>query len=164
MSAGTAGLEDLARKQGDKHPGAYYDWVTALVREGNLRRAIEAAREGANSIREDSSRAILCDYLARLAGQSDDAGLVVESRRAAWRADPSGDRLVALWEACEQHGADADDLLKEELQHFRGQRNGSDRLAAMLELAAGDYDRATELALDAEPLGWSDRNHPGPVV
>ena len=163
MSAGTAGLEELARKSGDHHPGAYYDWVAALVREGALRRAIEAAREGTESIREDSSRAILCDYLAHLAAETDDPELLCSARRMAWRADPAAERLIALWEAWEERGSDVDRLMSEELQEFR--RNGeetSDRLAAMLELGAGDYEAATERALDA--LGWSNRHHPGPVV
>ena len=167
LVGGTEGLAQLAREQGDSHPSAYHEWVAELARRDDISGCIEAAREGVERIADPREKAKLADYLAQLAEDTGDGELELEAWRRAFRTCPSPPRFFALWNSCKRLGRDISEEMETEIQEvdLRGDYGVTDaRLAAMLELTAGTYRSAVRRAAEAEPLGWSNRNHPGPVV
>ena len=158
-------MAELARRRGDRQPRAYHQWVLRLVQENSISEAIEAAREGVESIQEEWERAKLADYLGQLAEDTEDIDLALESRRKAFQFGPCLRRLVACWSLCKEGGEDVDHFMKELLHQFNSAKDRPhNRLSAMLELTAGEYASAVRRCTEAEPLGWSNRGHPGYVV
>lgn len=164
LHGGTDGLIDLARDRGARQPELYLELVGQLEREGQVQRTLEAAREALAMVPAGEVRARIAD---RLGGLEIDSRAGLEARRAAWRAMPSRDRLVALVRAARDSG-DQSGVLNEECDLLpppgrRGQRSHDERLVCALMLIAGRVDAAIDRtrALDDD---WADSEHPGHVL
>lgn len=177
LQGGIDGLADLARRQGQDDPGAFEAWMSALLRAGRTPEAIAAAREALDRLGPRGEiRARIADTLARLSTQQGDADLSLSARREAWRAEPSTARLLELHGAAVDRGrldevmAEEADLVEAELAsedappNHRPESPLDRRVACELLLLAGRVDRASAVLTAAEPLGWTYRRHPGPVV
>ena len=109
--------------------------------------------------------------LARLAAWTGDDGAALDARRERWRAAPSTWRLIvlidiatALDRAHEVLATEADWALAPERPGAEPRNVANDRLLCELLLLAGRVEQALEMAKPAQPLGWSHRGHPGPIV
>lgn len=161
---GVDGLAGLARIPGDHQAEAYRDWIDGLVRAGRLDDAEAAATEGLDRLGSAGRWvAAIAERLATLAaGRGDDAA-VLDAHRAAWRADPSLARLLALADVATSLdcldavvGGEAD-------QAGHGPLSQQPDLAAGLLLLAGRVDHAVLLLDSADPVRW-DHGHPGSTV
>jgi hypothetical protein len=159
--AGTDGLAVVARQPGPHQPTAYLDWADALTHDERLDDAAEAAREAmALDGLALEHRAELADRLAGLTHRLGDPATALDARRTAWRAHPTRQRLLALVGAAEAAGQLPGAL------HVEADRTPAepDRLNCELLLLAGRPDDATTALIASDPLGWSQPEHPGPVV
>lgn len=144
---GVDGLAELARDSGPGQAERYLDWIEALRSAGRAMDAVAAAREALERLDqhgETSDR--IADNLAELLS-AEGAGGGFDARRAAWRAAPTQQRLVALHLA-----ATATDQLRRTLSEVcdaldaaESPRGMSGRLRACLLLLAGRADNAIEL-------------------
>lgn len=159
--AGTDGLAVVARQPGPHQPTAYLDWADALTHDERLNDAAEAAREAmALDGLTVEHRAELADRLAALTHRLGDSAAALDARRTAWRTHPTRQRLLALVGA-----AEAADQLPGAL-HVEADRASAepDRLSCELLLLAGHTDDAITGLTASDPLGWSQPDHPGPIV
>ncbi len=100
MAEGTAGLEWLARTEGQTHPRAYLDWCTALEEEGKYSQVLVVAREALEALPRDLPiRAAIADHLCAAASALNDPESLRVGRWEAFAAKPTLARLLDLWEA-----------------------------------------------------------------
>lgn len=164
---GVAGLEALARREGARHPEAYADWMRALLRQGRIRDALMAGREGMTAITGNGGRAWLADAVADLAALHGDIepALAAAAARVAWRAEPTAGRLLRLYGCQPPAGGARERLIDDELVWLEGfEPPPAASVSARLELLAGRYEAAASRLKDAPPLGWSGADHPGRVA
>ena len=163
---GIDGLAELARTQRAGQADAYCDWIDGLVRVGRTDDAEDAAREGLDALAPDNrARARIAERLAALAAVRDDRTGVFDGCRAAWRADPTMPRLLALVataRALERSdavlAAEADDAGDGRLARREG-------LAATVLLLAHRVDDAVTVLRGAPPGSWASAyGRPGAVV
>lgn len=165
MKAGSEGLAELARAQGEGRPSFYRDWIEALAREGRLEEAIAAAREAAERVEDDGARAALADRWAELAAENGNPRLAVAARRRAWRSEPTTDRLVGLLVEGDPAPATVDRRVRGELDAVdEGKVDLESPILSRLELLAGEHDAPAGRLAAARPLGWSAASHVGYVV
>ncbi|HEY2937006.1 MAG TPA: hypothetical protein VGJ25_10430 [Gaiellaceae bacterium] len=165
LGGGSDGLAALARERGVRQPEIFAAWCDALAREERLADAAAACRQALAALDpQGETRAAIGERLAGVAERQGDGRTILEGRRAAWRASPSRDRLLAMHEAAaaldlvpEVIAAEADAL-------EQGVTAASPRLTCELLLLDGRVRSAIALLEAAPPLGWSGRSHPGPVV
>ncbi len=172
-SGGADALAELAREPGSPDPEIHRDWVDALTREGRVEAAAAAAREALERLQPRGVvRAGIAERLARFAAAQGDDDSVLEARRESWRSAPSTRRLLELVDTATALGV-ADRVLVGEADwaeqtpngtEQRGVRLENDRLACELLLLAGLIDSAVARLSAAPALGWSAREHPGPIV
>jgi hypothetical protein len=160
--AGADGLSTVARRPGDHQPTAYLDWIDALARESRLDDAVAAAREAMTLVGLPAERkAEVADRLGEPTARLGDQPAALDARRAAWRADRTRTRLLALVAAAEAAGQRTATLQAEaDLVPAAADRLG----CALLLLLAGRIDDAVVALVALDPLGWSLPEHPGPVV
>ncbi|MDP8213594.1 MAG: hypothetical protein RAO92_03195 [Candidatus Euphemobacter frigidus] len=162
---GTDGLARLAEEEGDRHPEAYFDLVLTLIKEEKPEEAIAAAGTGVNRIIDPVKRAMLADQLAELAIEAGDGELCITGRRRAWRSDPTIKRLMLLCGAGNPDNDEIDRRLHDEWKWYKESvARPNKRLTAILQLLAGEYETPVTTLSKTKPLGWSNPQHPGPVV
>lgn len=165
LSEGTKGLAELAEEQGDRHPEVYFDWVLALMKEKKLDKAIAAAKKGVDRILNPDKKARLADQLAAMAIGQGDEELCFTARRQAWRAAPTIKRLLLFCGANDPDNDEIDKRLKTEFTWCKKSANKPDkRLTAILQLLVGEYETPLAPLTKTKALGWSNHQHPGPVV
>lgn len=164
LQNGVDGLADLARERSADEPELHLELVRQLEREGQIARAVEAAREALAVLPAGRVRASIADRLGAL---EPDPEARLEARRDAWRSRLSRERLLALIQAARESG-DLGHVLDRECDVLpppgrRGQRSHDERLACALLLIAGRIDVAVERAraLDDDR---ADPEHPVHVV
>ncbi len=163
--SGMDGLAELARSEGHRHPEAWQEWVAALEEKGDAAQAVKVAREAIGCITDPAARAGMADVLARLALDGGQASLAIEAREAAWTADPTLDRLLAL-AACESSsGAELSGRLERAAAAARANKTaGRERLRLFAQLVAGDLEAVLQYTERVEDLGWSGAGHPGSIA
>ncbi|MCP9491563.1 MAG: hypothetical protein MSC31_17060 [Solirubrobacteraceae bacterium MAG38_C4-C5] len=147
---GVDGLATLARAHGLQSPELFEAWVGALEGEA----AARACREALDTI------APCGEPRARIAERLAATGEEVEGRREAWRAAPTMTRLRAL--AAALPGGDG--ALAIEADRLDAGADVPGGPAAALLALDGRADAVMALLETAPPLGWSGREHPGPVA
>ncbi len=172
-SGGADALGELAREPGAPDPEIHRDWVDTLAREGRLEASAGAAREALERLPPlGVVRAGIAERLARLAAAHGDDDDALEARRESWRSAPSTRRLLQLVDTATALGV-VDHVLADEAgwadlaytDEERGtMRLANDRLACELFLLAGRIDSAVARLSAAPALGWSTREHPGPIL
>ncbi len=106
LAQGTAGLGELARADGRKHPTAYLDWCRALAAEGKHREALAAAQAALKALAPALPiRAAVADQLCAAALRLGDQKALQAGQWEAFSAVPVLARLLVLWE--EMPDADA---------------------------------------------------------
>jgi len=173
LRGGADALAELAREPGSCDAEIHRHWVDALIREGRGEEAAAAAREVLERLEPRGSlRAGIAERLARLAAAQGEDDAVLEARRESWRSAPSTRRLVELIDTATALGV-AERVLNEEADWATQASSGAerpdapienDRLACELLLLAGPIESAVERLSAAPALGWSARDHPGPIV
>ncbi len=163
LKCGFEGLEKLADEEGDSHPEVYYDLVEEYVKEGKLKAAEAVARKGIDKIIRTHQKAVLADWLAELYIKDSNKKLALDSRKEAWRYEPTQERLVHWFNTNGKVISNAE--LQEEVDFLRKDSNPKYvRLICMLELLLGEYDLPRKALITADPLGWRPESHPGPIV
>lgn len=164
VQSGVDGLGDLAGERGAGEPELHLELVRQLEREGQVERAVEAARKALAVVPAGQVRARIADRLGTL---EPDPGARLEATRDAWRSGLSRERLLALIRAVRESG-DPARVLDGECEVLpapgrRGQRSHDERLACTLLLIAGRIEVAVERAraLDNDS---GDPEHPAHVV
>jgi hypothetical protein len=159
--AGTDGLATVARRPGDHQPTAYLDWIDALTSDGRISDAAAAAREALTGTGWPGERtAEVADRLGTLSTRLGDPRAALDAHRTAWRTHPNRNRLLTLVTAADAAGQRAEVLAAEaDLV-----ATIPDRLGCELLLLADRTDTAATALAVSDPLGWSDPDHPGPVV
>ena len=159
--AGTDGLAVVARQPGPHQPTAYLDWADALTHDERLNDAAEAAREAMDLDGLTAEhRAEFADRLAALTHSLGDPATGLEARRTAWRTHPTRQRLLALAGAAEAAGQ-LPGALHVEADQVAAEPH---RLNCELLLLSGRTNAAATALTASDPLGWSQPEHPGPVV
>jgi hypothetical protein len=159
--AGIDGLATVARRPGDHQPTAYLDWIDALTSDGRIADAAAAAREAMTSTGWPAERsAEVADRLGTLSTRLGDPRAALDAHRTAWRTRPNRDRLLTLVAAADAAGQRAR-VLAAEADLVAAT---PDRLGCELLLLADRTDTAATALAASDPLGWSDPDHPGPVV
>src|SRR6266852_2205637 len=97
LRGGVEGLRALALTDGPQHPDHFQVWVGALIQDGRLEAAAEAARQAIALLPlHGTAQGRICDALAWLATELKDSAGALDGRRQAWRAAPTRERLLAL--------------------------------------------------------------------
>ncbi len=186
LAQGRAGLEALARAEGQRRPLVYLDWLTALEQEGEHRQALTVAQEALQALPAGLSiRAAIADHLCAAAARLNETQALREGRWEAFVAMPVLSRLLDLWD-CSGDEAERTELMQRAAAHVRDRiarpptsQEGALQYHAGLEqpvqgdravlahacLLAGDWDAAHRLAAQGRVLGWSSsHNYQGLVV
>jgi hypothetical protein len=183
LSAGTAGLEELARTEGLKRPLAYLDWCAALAKEGQQREVLAAAQEALGALPQGLAvRAAIADHLYAAAAHLEKPEAMREGRWEAFAAQSTLPRLLDLWEivpAGEEHAILVRQAAQYMAKHFASspRRRGSelDEIESQIwvdkavlthaYLLSGDWNAAYQVAVGERVLGWSSSsNSQGLVV
>lgn len=165
LEGGSEGLAALARERGARQPEIFVAWCDALAREDRLEDAAATCRRALAVLDSQGEiRAVIGERLTRVAERQGDDRTILEGRRAAWRAAPSRDRLLAMHQAAAALENASTVIAAEADALEQGATAASPRLACELLLLGGRVTAAIGLLEAAPLLGWSGRSHPGPVV
>ena len=178
VSGGAAGLAQLARTAGRKHPRAYLDWLLALEQKRKAREALTAARETLGALRPGLPiRAAIADRLCAAAARVHDQDALRAGRWEAFAAKPDIERLLDLRDVAGP-GAERTRNMRQAARHLQDylrRRPGAHpaeawevwedaietpawpgrSTVAHAHLLAGDWKAAHTLASRDRPLGWS---------
>ena len=178
VSGGAAGLAQLARTAGRKHPRAYLDWLLALEQKRKAREALTAAREALGALRPGLPiRAAIADRLCAAAARVHDQDALRAGRWEAFAAKPDIERLLDLRDVAGP-GAERTRNMRQAARHLQDylrRRPGAHpaeawevwedaietpawpgrSTVAHAHLLAGDWKAAHTLASRDRPLGWS---------
>ena len=178
VSGGAAGLAQLARTAGRKHPRAYLDWLLALEQKRKAREALTAARETLGALRPGLPiRAAIADRLCAAAARVQDQDALRAGRWEAFAAKPDIERLLDLRDVAGP-GAERTRNMRQAARHLQDylrRRPGAHpaeawevwedaietpawpgrSTVAHAHLLAGDLKAAHTLASRDRPLGWS---------
>jgi len=185
LAQGTAGLEALARAEGQARPRAYLDWFTALEQEGKQREVLAAAQEALQALPAHLPiRAAIADHLCAAAERLNEAEALCFGRWEGFVAKPVLPRLLDLRETAAA-GAERTALMQRALEHLRetlahpparqliAELNGDglerpawvgQAVLAHACMLAEDWDAAYHAAAQGKVLGWSSRENPQGLV
>jgi hypothetical protein len=165
LERGAEGLADLARERGALNAEAYHQWISALMRERQFKRASFAAREASERVEDGEDRACMAEIWAELSCRNGGRREVLGARRRAFRASPNARRLL---EYCAEGGPGQKALrarIKTELDYAEiCEKPPTPRLMAVLDLLLGNLDLALQSLEDSSMLGWSNKDHPGHIA
>jgi hypothetical protein len=152
---GPNGVGSLATDHGAENPELFVDWVDALIDAGRSGDATDACAQAlATTPAFGEPRAQIAERLATVSSAAADR---LDAARQAWRAAPTALRLRRL-------AALADDMTLAAEADALDRTAAPARLAATLRVLTGRVDEAGATLSQAEPLGWSRGDHPGPLV
>lgn len=160
LHGGVDGLGALARETVPARAERYLDWIEALRRTDRDAEAAVAAREALETVNpRGGAVARAAEQLADLV--TGDPDEVLTARRAAWRAQPTQARLLALHHAATAARREPVEVLAAEAEQLDpGGLSGA--LHASLLLLAGRVDDAVDLL--REPPGHNPFQAAGHVV
>jgi soluble cytochrome b562 len=184
LAHGTAGLAELARREGQQRPRAFLDWCTALAEEGAPAEALAAAQEALRVLPEALPiRAVIADQLCAAAARLDQPETVQAGRWQAFLAKPTLLRLLDLWEATPPPARVG--RMQQAVEHLRvglthppaygpNDHWHDDELETPVRvsettvvhacLLAGDWSAAHQLGSEGKLLGWSSNTNPQGLV
>ena len=187
LSQGIAGLETLARTEGNQRPRAYLDWFTALADEDQHQAVIEAVQEALRVLPADLPlRAAIADHLCEAAARLNQPEVLRAGRWQAFLAKPTLARLLDLWEAAPV-SEERTRLMQQAAHHIRdylarsASRHGPSYLwpgddglerPAVIDksvlahawLLAEEVEAAHQLAAGENVLGWSSSGNAQSLV
>ena len=106
LSGGVDGIADLARKEGQHHPGAYIEWLKMLEKEGDFSEMEKAAGEGLKNVPADYiRRAEIGECLARAGKRLRHKDVRVFGFHEAFYSMPSLNHLLSLLNVTESAGS-----------------------------------------------------------
>lgn len=155
---GPEGLGEVARQS--KQADDLRAWCHALVEAGDWDAARGAYEEAAELIADGGyDRGEFLDGAALAAQElgSDDLDSALER---AWRQAPSLTRLRRWLGGCSTRT----DVIERSAVAFEAAPANAARQRALLHILRAELDQAAQLLADAQGLGWSDPDHPGPLV
>ncbi len=162
MKDGVDGLARLAVEKGAHHPDIFRDWLDELLKQERKDEARKAARLAVDTVKDPNARAGFAERWVKLVENDGDR---LEAARIAWRSEPDLSRLLRLNSVNRARIEEAMSRMADELDYWRTQKEGLDeRLMSALLILAGRYDEAVKLMTNANPLGWSDYEHPCAVT
>ncbi len=185
LAGGTAGIAELARREGKDHPSAYVDWIGALEKEKDFPAMLQAAREGLEAVPRDYLlRAEIAEGLVRAGEELGDLETQLIGWREAFYSDPSLSHLLSLLSIAGRKGDYQPEIdqaivrLRSLLEMRPGRNRGFDpdnretaraclsswALPARAYLLGGYYQEAFQLCRNQKSLGWSGLNPKGLVV
>lgn len=183
MLEGVAGLERLAREEGDRRPRVYVDLVRELAQAGQHGRALEAAREAFARVPKGLVlRAEIADVMRPSAQALGDRGAAREAAWEAFRADGSTRRLLDLRDTFDEAQARAaamrEAAIVVDAQLGRERHTPTEwdsdaeqyvlphgEVKVQAHLLAGDLEGPRALAAkEKQPLGWSYGDNPQALV
>ncbi len=155
---GTAGLASIARAT--KRADDLRAWCHALVEARDWNTALVAYDEAAETVTDNTyARGEFLDGAA-LAAQEQGRNDLPARLERAWREAPSFTRL------CRWLGRlrDQSTVKKCAAEALDACPQKASRQRALLYVLLGDLDAAAKLLATAPGLGWSDNEHPGPLL
>ena len=183
---GVKGLETLAMEKGDRHPGAFVEWLEALKKEKNYPEMIRVAKLGLERLSDRLAiRGRIADYLYEAARQLDEKDLIEASLVEALHASPSLSRLLDLLDHTRSKDQEIkylnDALVRFEKIRTRREKRDSlavdfDRSSDLFEndvpenleiychLLKSDYMKAVASVSPSDALGWSSGNSPNAIL
>lgn len=185
LAHGAAGLAELARTEGQKHPRAYLDWIAALQQEGQPGDVLAAAHEALQKLPlKLPLRATIADQLCEAADQLDDTDAVRAGRWEAFAAKPDLRRLLDLWDVAREKD-ERMTLMRQAAEHLKEylarpprdpeveiRREDEVECPAWVDYSVlthaylfyGDWEAARRLASRQQALGWSSSDNPQGLV
>ena len=155
LARGTAGLETLARTEGNERPRAYLDWFTALTDEGKYHAVLQAAQEALQVLPADLPiRAAIADHLCAAAIRLNQTEALRAGRWEAFLAKPTLARLLDLWEVAPV-GDERTRSMRQAAEHIQGYLVGSASRQATSYLWPGDDGLERPAAIDKSVLAHS---------
>lgn len=99
---GSAGLEDLAKKEGKKRPRVYLAWINALIAEKNYNAALQAIEVALKELQPDQPiRAAIGDLIVVCGKKLNDNTMQFAGLWHSFAAKPRLDKLIDLYERCD---------------------------------------------------------------
>lgn len=157
---GPAGLAGVARST--KHVDDLLAWCEGLMDAGDWAAVMAACEEAADLLTDRDREAVLGWFLdgAALAAHALGIGDVSPWLERAWCGQPTMPRLLR-WLGCQR----AEDVFEQRVtQALQACPQWAQRQRAFLHLLHGDVERACQLLTEAAGLGWSNAEHPGPLI
>jgi hypothetical protein len=162
LKDGLDGLAKLADEHGAQDPDIFRDWLEALIKSGRQEEARTVARRAMNVVKKPAAQAWFAEQWALLVDNNTDC---LEARRVAWRSEPTVARLLALNTVNNPSPEESNRRMTEEAALWQaGKLALNGRLASILLILAGQYEKAVNLMAGSKPLGWSSYEHPGSVT
>jgi len=186
LSEGAAGLEKLARTEGEKRPRAYLDWFTLLEQENRYREVLAGAQEALEKLPDKLPiRAAIADRLCTAAAKVKDTKALRAGRWHAFTAKPTLPRLLDLREATPS-GKERAVVMQQAIQHIKNYLAHPPRrqtawgawredsledetwidksVLAHAHMLAGEWEATHQLVVREKTLGWSSGDNPQGLV
>jgi hypothetical protein len=179
---GVDGMSVLAKKEGDKRPRIYVDWINYLIAEKNYIEAIKVASISLKKIPENNPiKAAISDLMVLCGQKINDKKVVLDGLWFSFEAKPNLLKLAHLYLQCDandrpskmhQASTVVEAYLQKPANYNNGERwerdqletpaNPSKSLLLHTYLLSSENNKAFELAKKGKSLGWSSNDNPQP--
>jgi hypothetical protein len=179
---GVDGMGALAKKEGDKRPRIYVDWINHLIGEKDYTGAIKAVTISLKKIPENKPiRATIADFMVLCGQKINDKKILFDGLWFSFEAKPNLSKLSNLYEQCDannrssrmrQASTAVEIHIKKPVKYNYGERWERDQIEAPATpskslllhtyLLSSENNKAFALAKNGESLGWSSSNNPQP--
>jgi len=180
LKGGIPAISEMARRQAEKYPRAYLDWIRALEEEGKTDDIIDVAREGLKTIPKDYTiRAEVAEVISSLGKTFADDDLKLEGYKESFYSNPSSKYLLDLY--CTAIDSNCFETVREQVEQrtweLHKQNKGlvpgychsdlsrshlPESLLYRILILGGRHIELFELCKGKGPLGWSSGNNPKP--
>lgn len=180
---GISGLEALAKKEGNKRPRVYLDWINALIGEKNYIAALKAIGDALKAISPSKPiRAAIADLMVYCGQKLNDKKIQFDGTWISFEAKPDIFKLTYLYEQCGEEDllprmCKASEIIELSIRREKKhnyerswERDDLDTLSMPDEslllhsyLWSNQIEQAFELAKKGESLGWSSSSNPKPI-
>jgi soluble cytochrome b562 len=180
---GSAGMESLAKTEGNKRPRVYVDWIQGLINEKNYKAALDVVNTAFKKLPKNLPiRAAIADLMMFCGQKLKDKKIEFNGLWFSFEAKPSLSKLIDLYSQCNdnnrlQQMRKAAELIGEHMNksnkydYERSWERDNIEIPAMLNsslllhayLFSDENNKAFELAKKGKPLGWSTNDNPQPL-
>lgn len=179
---GIDGISVLAKKEGDKRPRIYVDWINYLIEGKNYAEAIKVSIISLKKIPENKPiRAVIADFMTLCGQKINDKKILLDGLWLSFEAKPNLSKLSNLYTQCDASKRSskmrqASTVIETHLQkpdsYNYGERWERDQIEVPTRpskslllhtyLLSNENNKAFELAKKGKSLGWSSNDNPQP--
>lgn len=180
---GAAGMETLAKSEGNKRHRVYVDWIQSLINEKNYKAALDIVNTAFKKLPKNLPiRAAIADLMIFCGEQLKDEKIKFDGLWFSFEAKPSLSKLIDLYNQCNSNNRlqrmrkaaeliDAHMNKSNKYNYERSWERDDIEVPAMLNTSlllhayffSDENDKAFELAKKGKPLGWSTNDNPQPL-